>query len=409
MDNTLRDYMAQRRFIGSKDRADIVDRVYRQMRCHARLGWHLAQAGAPDTPRTRMIADLMLNEGLGPHELNTIFAGGRYEPDTPDDAEIALGEKLTGLRLETADMPDAVKAECPAWAEDKLRGRFGDTFMDEMAFMQSAAPLDLRVNTLKSTREDAMSSLKGQKVFAAPTPYSTVGLRVDGKPFMAETKAFMKGIVEIQDEGSQLIALACNAAPGMRVLDFCAGGGGKTLGIAASMNNKGNIVAMDIDPRRLEKGRPRYRKAGVHNVELRSLDDEQHRKWLRRQKGTMDVVLVDAPCSSSGTWRRNPDLRWRQYGPGLDEIKTMQADILERVADKVKPGGRLVYATCSLFPEENEQQVETFLKNHPDYTVLPIRDAVPDGTVIPGEGPYLRLSPAAHNTDGFFTAVLIRQ
>ena len=409
MDNTLRDYMAQRRFIGSKDRADIVDRVYRQMRCHARLGWHLEQAGAPDTPRTRMIADLMLNEGMTPDDLNAIFVGGKYDPDPPEDDEIALADKLKGLRLETDDMPGAVKAECPAWAEEKLRARFGDMFLDEMKFMQDAAPLDLRVNTLKSSREDAISSLKGQKVFTAPTPYSPVGLRVDGKPFMAETKAFMKGIVEIQDEGSQLIALACNAAPGMRVLDFCAGGGGKTLGIAASMNNKGNIVAMDIDARRLEKGRPRYRKAGVHNVEMRCLDDEQHRKWLRRQKATMDIVLIDAPCSSSGTWRRNPDLRWRQYGPGLDEIKAMQADILERVADKVKPGGRLVYATCSLFPEENEEQVEKFLKNHPDYKVLPIAEAVPEGTVIPGEGPYLRLSPAAHNTDGFFTAVLIRQ
>ncbi len=409
MDNTLRDYMAQRRFIGSKDRADIVDRVYRQMRCHARLGWHLEQAGAPDTPRTRMIADLMLNEGMTPDDLNAIFVGGKYDPDPPEDDEIALADKLKGLRLETDDMPDAVKVECPAWAEEKLRARFGDMFVDEMKFMQDAAPLDLRVNTLKSSREDAISSLKGQKVFTAPTPYSPVGLRVDGKPFMAETKAFMKGIVEIQDEGSQLIALACNAAPGMRVLDFCAGGGGKTLGIAASMNNKGNIVAMDIDARRLEKGRPRYRKAGVHNVEMRCLDDEQHRKWLRRQKATMDIVLIDAPCSSSGTWRRNPDLRWRQYGPGLDEIKAMQADILERVADKVKPGGRLVYATCSLFPEENEEQVEKFLKNHPDYRVLPIAEAVPEGTVIPGEGPYLRLSPAAHNTDGFFTAVLIRQ
>lgn len=409
MDNTLRDYMAQRRFIGSKDRADIVDRVYRQMRCHARLGWHLEQAGAPDTPRTRMIADLMLNEGLTPDDLNAIFAGGKHEPDTPDDAEIALADKLTGATLEPAEMPEAVKAECPAWAEDKLRGRFGPKFLEEMAFMQNAAPLDLRVNTLKSSREDAISSLKGQKVFTAPTPYSPVGLRVDGKPFMAETKAFLKGIVEIQDEGSQLIALACNAAPGMRVLDFCAGGGGKTLGIAASMNNKGNIVAMDIDARRLEKGKVRYRKAGVHNVEMRCLDDEQHRKWLRRQKATMDVVLIDAPCSSSGTWRRNPDLRWRHYGPSLEEIKTMQADILERVADKVKSGGRLVYATCSLFPEENEEQVETFLKNHPDYKVLPIREAVPEGVTIPGDGPYLSLSPAAHNTDGFFTAVLIRQ
>lgn len=409
MDNTLRDYMAQRRFIGSKDRADIVERVYRIMRTHARLGWHLANAGAADTPRTRMIADLMLNDGMRINDIDGLFAGGKFEADPMNDAERLLAEHLEGRPLEPADMPEAMKVECPDWAEGRLRALFGEKFGTEMAFMQKGAPLDLRTNTLKSSREDARSSLKGQDVDTEPTPYSPVGLRVSGKPYMADTKAFSKGIVEIQDEGSQLIALACNAAPGMRVLDFCAGGGGKTLAIAASMNNKGNIVAMDIDARRLEKGKVRYRKAGVHNVEMRCLDDEQHRKWLRRQKGTMDIVLVDAPCSSSGTWRRNPDLRWRQYGPSLDEIKVMQADILERVADKVKPGGRLVYATCSLFTEENEDQVEKFLSANPDYKVLPIHEAMPDGVVLPDTGPYLRLSPAAHNTDGFFAAVLIRQ
>ncbi len=323
MDNTLRDYMAQRRFIGSKDRADIVDRVYRIMRSHARLGWHLTNAGAADTPRTRMIADLMLNDGMRISDIDEMFAGGKFEAYPMDDAERLLAEYLEGRALEPDDMPEAVKVECPDNAEARLRTLFGGRFGEEMAFMQKAAPLDLRVNTLKSTREDAQSSLKGQDVITEPAPYSPVGLRVVGKPYMADTKAFSKGIVEIQDEGSQLIALACNAAPGMRVLDFCAGGGGKTLAIAASMNNRGNIVAMDIDARRLEKGKTRYRKAGVHNVELRCLTDEQHRKWLRRQKGTMDIVLVDAPCSSSGTWRRNPDLRWRQYGPQIEEIKVM--------------------------------------------------------------------------------------
>ena len=191
----------------------------------------------------------------------------------------------------------------------------------------------------------------------------------------------------------------------MRILDFCAGGGGKTLILAAMMNNKGNIVAMDNDTRRLEKGRPRYKKAGVHNVELRSLAEEQNRKWLRRQKGTMDVVLVDAPCSSSGTWRRNPDLRWLHYGPTLEDIKKMQSEILDKVADKVKPGGRLVYATCSLFPEENEQQVEAFLARHADYKVLEVSE-LPSEKPLPAAGPYLRLFPRDHETDGFFAAVL---
>lgn len=408
MDNTLRDFMAQRRFIGSKDRADIVERVYRLMRCHARLGWHIAQAGAPDTARARMIADLMLNDFLPPDDVDALFDGDKYGPHPLDEADRALMDALKGAKLNDAAMPEEVRAECPDWAVDKLRARFGDHFMEQMAVMQEPAPLDLRVNTLKSSVADAQSSLKGQKVYAEPTPFSPLGLRVSGKPYMAQTKAFLKGLVEIQDEGSQLIALACNAQPGMRVLDYCAGGGGKTLGMAAMMENKGNIVAMDNDARRLEKGRVRYKKAGVHNVELRCLADETHRKWLRRQKGTMDVVLIDAPCSSSGTWRRNPDLRWRHYGPSLEEILATQADILERVADKVKPGGRLVYATCSFFAEENESQIEKFLAAHADYTVLPIAQAMPENVRIPCDGPYLRLSPADHNTDGFFTAVLIR-
>ena len=189
-------------------------------------------------------------------------------------------------------------------------------------------------------------------------------------------------------------------------MDFCAGGGGKTLGLAAQMQGKGIIFALDNDSRRLEKGRRRYKKADIHNVEVRSLEDEKNRKWLRRQKDAMDVVLVDAPCSSSGTWRRNPDLRWNQYGPSLEEIKQSQAEILERVADKVKSGGRLVYATCSLFEEENEVQIASFLSNHPEYKVLPVADVWPEGTPCPARGGYLRLTPKDHQTDGFFTVIL---
>lgn len=305
-------------------------------------------------------------------------------------------------------MPVDVRAECPDWAADKLHTLFGDAFENNLAAMIDPAPLDLRVNTVKGTVDEALESLKKDKVRVSKTQFSPVGLRVEGKPFMSDTKAFRSGLVEIQDEGSQMIGLVSGVKPGMRVLDFCAGGGGKTLILAALMNNKGNIVATDNDTRRLEKGRPRYKKAGVHNVELRSLTEEQNRKWLRRQKGTMDVVLVDAPCSSSGTWRRNPDLRWKWYGPSLEEIIAMQADILDKVADKVKAGGRLVYATCSLFAEENEKQVELFIARHPEYSVLPLAQALESGASVPNDGPYLRLFPKDHATDGFFAAVLVK-
>ena len=311
IDNMIRDYMAARRYIGSKDRTAIVERIYRMTRAHARLGWWLSRQGSPDTPRLRVIADLALNERMPLVFIQDLFIEGKYGTGVLNNIEKDLVTALSEQSLDHPEMPEGVSCECPAWAIDMLRIRFGDDFARQMAAMTESAPLDLRVNTLKGTVEEAIESLKNDGVETAKTPYSPVGLRAVGKPHMSETKAFKNGLVEIQDEGSQLIGLVSGAAPGMRVLDFCAGGGGKTLALAAMMNNKGNIVATDNDPRRLEKGKPRFRKAGVHNVELRSLDDEKNRKWLRRQKETMDVVLVDAPCSSSGTWRRNPDLRWR--------------------------------------------------------------------------------------------------
>jgi 16S rRNA (cytosine967-C5)-methyltransferase len=409
MDATIRDFMAQRRFIGSKDRTAIVERVYRAMRGNARLGWWVSQKFTQDTARLRLLADCVLSEKLSEQEVLDIFSGDKYAPEGLSAEEREFVAALQGRDLSSPDMPASVRCECPDWAEGKFNLLYGDTFEAQLSAMLEPAPLDLRVNTIKADIDTVMQSLGKDAIRTEKTTYSPIGLRAAGKPFMSDSKAFRSGQVEIQDEGSQLIALLSGVKPGMRVLDFCAGGGGKTLVMAAMMENKGNIVAMDNDTRRLEKGRLRYKKAGVHNIEVRSLEEEQHRKWLRRQKGTMDVVLVDAPCSSSGTWRRNPDLRWRFYGPSLDEILAMQSEILDRVADKVKPGGRLVYATCSLFAEENERQVTAFLERHPDYKVLPLKDAWPFKTPIPCDGEYLRMTPKQHGTDGFFAAILQKQ
>ncbi len=219
-------------------------------------------------------------------------------------------------------------------------------------------------------------------------------------------------MIEIQDEGSQLLGLICNAKPGMQVLDYCAGGGGKTLALAAAMGGKGRIVAINIEERRLANAKPRLTKADVHNVELRPLSDDKHRKWLRRQKDKFDIVLVDAPCSSSGTWRRNPDLRWHHYGPKHEEIENIQRDILSRVWQNVKIGGRLVYATCSLFGKENENQVEQFLAENQNFKIVPAPQAWSEMDVAqecPVTGDYLRLSPLRQQTDGFFAAILERQ
>ena len=400
MDSTIGDYMRYRRYIGSKDRAEIAERTYNIVRAHARLGWWLEKTGAPDNPRTRMIAWLALGDRLDPARL---FDGSQYGPENLDEQEAALAAALKGQPLNHPDMPFAVTVECPPDYEAALRERFGDDFAAEMQAMLTPAPLDLRVNTKVKTREDALESLKSDKVETDPTPYSVTGLRARSKAFLSKTKAFVKGWVEIQDEGSQLIAQICGVQPGMQVLDYCAGAGGKTLALAGAMMNKGRIVAMDLEKSRLEKARPRFKRAGVHDIiEVRPLTDEKSRKWLKRQKGTFDVVLVDAPCSGTGTWRRNPDTRWRVYGPGLDALLAVQAEILDRVAKTVKPGGRLVYATCSLLPAENDRQVEAFLQRHPEFT------AAPPSPGLPADGPYMRLTPHRHNTDGFFAAVLTR-
>ncbi|MEM6812259.1 MAG: RsmB/NOP family class I SAM-dependent RNA methyltransferase [Pseudomonadota bacterium] len=409
MDNTIRDYMKFRRYIGSKDRKYIVELVYNVMRSYARLNWWIEKEQLEPNARTKILIYLVLI-GSSEHDILIRFTGEKHCPEPLSEAETSLVANLQGKALDDSNMPEEVLAECPEAHLEKLRNVFDEEFLAHMQAMQIPAQMDLRVNTIKVTRERAQEVLAADSVETIETPYSPYGLRAVGKPYMSATKAFHKGLVEIQDEGSQLISYVCQAKPGMRVLDYCAGSGGKTLGIAAQMEGKGIIYAMDNNSRRLEKGRRRYKKAGIHNVEVRSLEDEKNRKWLRRQEGAMDIVLVDAPCSSSGTWRRNPDYRWYQYGPSLEEIKSIQADILNRVADKVKSGGYLIYATCSLFIEENESQVDEFLKSHSDYQLQNIKDLWPSGSEnCPCDGPYLRLFTKDHNTDGFFTAILKKQ
>ncbi len=406
LDATVGDYMRHRRYIGSKDRAEIAERTYSIARTHARLGWWIGCLGIEDTPRTRIIAHVMLQDQISLRRLEDLFDGGKFSAAPLSVAEIEFAKSLEGKDPEPHDMDLAVRVECPPQHHAALQTLFGESFRDEMSAMLHPAPLDLRVNFLALSREEAAQSLAADHVLSDPTPYSPWGLRVRGKAFLSDTKAFTKGHVEIQDEGSQMIAWACGVEPGMQVLDYCAGAGGKTLALAGAMGRKGRIVAMDIDGGRLEKARPRFRRAHAHdNIEVRALSDDKQRKWLKRQKQTFDVVLTDVPCSGTGTWRRNPDTRWRDYGPGLDALLPVQAEILEKVARCVKPGGKLVYATCSLLPQENEEQIEKFLGNHPEFSVLPVNSLKGDDSIGTR---FMRLSPYRHNTDGFFAAILLR-
>lgn len=401
MDSICGDYMRTRRYIGAKDRAFIAENVYDLMRHHARLGWWLEHLDIPATARARVIVFMALVQGTALNRFKDLFDGSAHSPEQLSDQEIALIERLEGQSLRHKNMPEDVVCESPPDMTGALRSYFGKNFYTEMNAMLEPATLDLRVNTFVIERDNVKASLEKDGVSTQDTPLSPVGLRCENKAFLSRTKAFQKGWIEIQDEGSQMISQLCEAKPGMQVLDFCAGGGGKTLALASAMQRKGRIVAMDNDTKRLERGRLRYKKAQIADiVEVRSLEDEKNRKWLRRQKDKFDVVLLDVPCSGSGTWRRNPDMRWKNYGPPVEELTKIQAEILEKAQGCVKPGGRLVYATCSLLPAENEDQINAFIAAHPDFTIEELDPKRGLGT------PFMRLTPHRHQTDGFFTAIL---
>jgi 16S rRNA (cytosine967-C5)-methyltransferase len=295
----------------------------------------------------------------------------------------------------------------PEWIVPLLTAKFGDELAAEMAAMETEAPLDLRVNILKGDRAAAIGALASEGIEAEPTPLSPFGLRIQGRRPVTTGAAFQSGLIEVQDEGSQLIALLVDAQPGMRVVDYCAGAGGKTLAIAMGMENRGHIVACDVHDKRLEGAVKRLRRAGVHNVEQHLIVGGD--KWAKRRAGGFDRVLVDAPCTGTGTWRRNPDARQRLRAIDLEELRPKQAAILRDAAKLVRAGGRLVYATCSLLTEENETQVSEFLAEHSEFGVVPLAAAWPLESPPPCEGPFLSLTPRMHATDGFFAAVLERR
>lgn len=400
-------WLRGRRRMDDRDRGAVLDLLGDLMRHRARLGWWLDRLGGRDVPRNRLLAWLMLGEGRTPEQVKRVFGGGRFAPAALTDREFALLKKLQGSRVEHPAMPEEVRLECPDWAVGPLRGRFGDGFADEMAALLTPPPLDLRVNTMKTTREAMLRALKGQGIPAEPARLAPQGIRIGERLSLARLAPLKSGEVEIQDEGSQLVAMLVDARPGDRVVDFCAGAGGKTLAMAAGMTGKGRIVACDVNEGRLKRCAERARKAGLSNAETRLLASETDR-WVKRHKGGFDRVLVDAPCSGTGTWRRNPDARWRaEDEKGLDGLVALQGRILASAARLVKPGGRLVYATCSMLPEENEAQVEAFVAAHPAFRVVPLREAAPE-LRAEVDGDYLSLTPARHDTDGFFAAVMER-
>ncbi len=406
--DALKDWGLSHRFAGSGDRAAIAGLVYDALRRRASSAWMMDDA----TPRGVLLGMLRRERGLDVEAIARLCDGGRHAPPPLTDVERG---RLTGAGLDGA--PAHVRGDYPDWLDPYLARAFGEERAEEGAALAARAPLDLRVNRLKGDREEAVAALAD--LSPAPTRWSPDGLRIAlsaeaRSPALHAEAAYRKGLVEIQDEGSQVAALLSGARPGEQVLDLCAGGGGKTLALAALMGNKGQIYATDDDKRRLAPIHDRLSRSGARNVQVRppkSVGTE-----LDDIAGRLDLVLIDAPCTGIGAWRRNPDAKWR-IRPGALEVRCReQIAVLDRAAGLVKPGGRIVYITCSVLVEENGDQLRDFVARYPDFSVeKPTTLANELGersylfqraAMLSDEG--LLMTPRRTDTDGFFVGLLRR-
>ncbi len=393
-------HVRSRRYIGSKDRRAIGDLFFGVIRHHARLAWYAGRAKSPVTPRFQVIAFLHF---LGGQDVEALFSDtGPHAPDPLTEAEKTFLKCLGNSSLEPSEMPLATRLECPDWAEADLRLTLGEGFEQELDALLGQARLDLRAFRRRGGRETALSRLVADGFEATPTALSPDGIRLDGSISLINHPLLKDGRAEIQDEGSQIAALMCDVNPGMQVVDFCAGAGGKSLALGDMMHGKGRIVACDVSAERLARGKKRFVRAGLDNIEPRQLRDERD-SWVSKQKGKFDRVLIDAPCSGSGAWRRNPWARWQT--PDLDALTDLQSRILHSAARLVRPGGRLIYVTCSLLHHENQAQIEAFLSKNSNFRPISEADSPQVGGLTVTDGSLL-LTPGRHGTDGFFIAVL---
>lgn len=399
-DNVLSHYFRENK-TGARDRAFIAELTYALLRRKRSLERAARQHPSPAS-NGRQLALLALGRlmGFSLRQVETVLRKSEIdwmkEVMQQRDSD-ALGETL-GDRL---DLPD--------WLVERLSARMTEADLVPLIHSLNApAPLDLRVNTFKGDRDKVLAQLNAEGIAASACTYSPVGIRLRNKPALNKHPLFLEGVIEVQDEGSQLLPLLLAARRGEMVADFCAGAGGKTLQIGAMMRSTGRLYAFDVSEKRLAKLKPRAARSGLSNIHPIVIDSENDQR-VRRLAGKLDRVLVDAPCSGLGTLRRNPDLKWRQTPRAVDELVVKQAAILASAARLVKPGGRLVYATCSILPEENEDIVAAFLKATPAFSLVPAAQILAGQHVdLPTTDAYLRLNPHQHGCDGFFAAVLER-
>jgi 16S rRNA (cytosine967-C5)-methyltransferase len=393
VDRLLKDWFRARRFAGSKDRAAIGERVFAIQRHRGSLAWRMQD----DSARALVLASVV-RDGEDP---DLLFTGQSYAPAALSEDEHSL------LKAPRGETPLHVEGEFPAFLEPELTRAFGDRLLREAVALQARAPVDVRVNTIRRERGEVLDALIAQGFAATLAPHAPQGIRIaDGSAALGRSAMFESGAFEFQDEAAQIAGVLCKARPDRRILDLAAGAGGKSLALAADMRNQGEIVACDIRQPALQELAARARRAGATNIKTHLLSD------ATPLTGSFDTVLLDAPCSGSGTWRRQPELRWRTTPQRLSELVPLQDRLLAQAAGHVKPGGRLVYATCSILPRENEERVAAFLKRSPAFKLFRADAAWRESAATeppPGMDDFFRATPLSTGTDGFFAAVLARE
>lgn len=396
LDHILYTYLKNKRYIGSHDRQELSNLIFDVFRHLYRLDHLASQTNIPhflESPRWWFLCYLTL---VRPQkDMNAVFSGKQYEPPALTYSEKSILNDL----MEHSLSPSSI--EIPSFMLDYFSSSLKDE--KELEALTTSAPLDLRVNERLGNRKEVLKTLKSEGYEASLTPHSPWGIRILSKKIPPQHALLQDGTIEIQDEGSQIISFLTQVKPSMSVLDFCAGAGGKTLALSMMMENKGRLFACDVSAWRLKRAKERFQKAGAFNIQSILLD-AQGMKWIKRHENFFDCVLVDSPCTGTGTWRRNPDLKLRTTEQTITELVEKQGAILKQAAHTVKPGGTLVYATCSLLSCENEKQIEAFLLDFPEFQLVDINSLLPKGLI--SSSPMLQLTPYQHGTDGFFCAVL---
>lgn len=404
-DAVLHQFFRDHAKLSQNERGFIADAVFGVLRRLRLIDYLLLKAGEgkanPDSksvrgPRPMILAWLAKVQGLNARELDTSLS----------ESEAKWIANLKAVPL--ADLSLAEQAELPDWLCEKLSGFMNDANILALGrCLMQAAPLDIRVNALLADRDEVLSLLQAEGLAAAATPYSPIGIRVQGRPPLNRHPLFAAGKIEVQDESSQLLGFVVAPRRRSMVVDFCAGAGGKTLLLGAMMQSQGRLYALDVSERRLANLKLRLKRSGLSNVHPQLIQNENDIK-IKRLTGKIDSVLVDAPCSGVGTLRRNPDLKWRQSPAAIDELRDKQRAILQAASALLKKGGRLVYATCSFLPEENEDIVAAFLERNPAFRLLNASDMLAQNRIALDTGEYFRMLPNLHATDGFFAAAMER-